>query len=445
MDDRIKLSDHFTYGRLIKFVYPPILMFIFLSIYGVVDGLFVSNFVGKVPFAALNLIMPVLIIISGFGYMLCTGGSAVIAKTLGEGKSDLAQKYFSMLVIVTFVLGLIFTILGQIFLKDLAILLGAEGEMLTECIKYGRICLCSMPFYMLQAFFQELFVTAEKPKLGFYLTILAGCINMALDALFILGFGWDLRGAALATAISETVGGLIPVIYFLRPNDSLLRIRKTMMYWRVLGKACTNGLSEFIGSISSSVVAIIFNIQLLKLAGENGVAAYGVIMYVCMIFIGIYIGFTMGVSPIISFNFGAKNHDELKNVFLRCEKLMIATGTGMLIIGFFFARPLASIFVGYDPELLELSVYGLRIYSFSFLLAGVNIFGSALFTALNNGLISGTISFLRTLLFECGAVIILPIFFGLNGIWFSIIVAELSALIITVIFIITNRKRYHYL
>ena len=442
---RIQLSDHFTYNRLLRFIYPSIMMFIFISIYGIVDGLFVSNFVGKTSFAALNLIMPLLMIIGALGFMLSTGGSAIIAKTLGEGKKDLAQKYFSMLVFVTFIGGMFFMILGQVFLRDVAILLGAKGNMLTECIKYGEICLCSMPFFMLQSLFQELFITAEKPKLGLMLTLLSGCTNMVLDALFIVGFEWGIQGAAAATALSETMGGIIPIIYFVRKNDSLLRIRKTRIYWHILGKACTNGCSEFIGSISSSSVTVFFNIQLLRLAGEDGVAAYGVLMYVSMIFIGIFFGYTMGVAPIISFNYGAQNHRELQNLFKKSEFLMITIGAAMTVTGLVFARPLAMIFVSYDQDLLNMAASALRIYSVSFLLSGFNIFGSSLFTALNNGVISAVISFMRTLVFECGSVLILPVFFGLKGVWCSVIVAELAALTITLIFIIRNRRRYHYI
>jgi len=442
--EKIKLSDHFTYGRLLKFVYSPILTMVFVSVYGIIDGLFVSNFVGKTEFAALNLIMPVLMIIGALGYMLSTGGSAIVAKTLGEGNDNLANKYFSMLVYVILIAGILFMLIAHVFLKDIAVFLGAEGEMLKYCIKYARITLCSMPFYMLQYFFQQLFITAEKPKLGFGVTLLSGCMNIIMDALFIAVFHWGLEGAALATALSEFIGGTLPLVYFFRKNDSLLRLVKTKIYWRALGKACANGSSEFVMNISSSVVTMLFNMQLLKFAGENGVAAYGVIMYVCFIFIAIFCGYAIGVAPIISYNYGAKTHDELKNVVWKSLKMMGILGCLMTIICSLFAKVLAGIFVGYDAELLALTVSGLRIYSFSFLFAGFNIFGSSLFTALNNGLISATISFLRTLVFECGSVLILPIFFGLTGVWSSIIVAEVVAITVTAIFFFAKRKTYHY-
>lgn len=442
---RIQLSDHFTYGRLFKFVYPSILMMVFVSIYGVVDGIFVSNFVGKTPFAALNLIMPVLMIIGSLGFMLSTGGSAVVAKTLGEGDRDKAQKYFSMLVYVTFAGGVFFMIVGQIFLRSISELLGAEGEMLEYCIRYGRIILCSIPFFMLQFLFQELFITAEKPNLGFYLTLAAGCANIVLDALFIVVFNWGIEGAAAATATSEFIGGIVPVIYFSRKNNSLLRLRRTRIYWRVLGKASVNGCSELMSHISSSIVTVLFNMQLLRLTGEDGVAAYGVIMYICFIFVAVFLGYSIGSAPVISFNYGSGNNDEMKNIFKKSIKIMGIFGAAMVVVCFFFAEPLSKIFVGYDVELLKLTVGGLRIYAFSFLMAGLNIFGSALFTALNNGVISAVISFLRTLVFECGSVLLLPVFFGITGVWCSIIVAEFTALTVTSFFIIKNRHRYKYM
>ena len=336
-------------------------------------------------------------------------------------------------------------IVGQIFLRSISELLGAEGEMLEYCVRYGRIILCSIPFFMLQFLFQELFITAEKPHLGFYLTLAAGCTNIVLDALFIAGFNWGIEGAAAATATSEFIGGIVPVIYFSRKNTSLLRLRRTRIYWRVLGKASVNGCSELMSNISSSIVTVLFNMQLLRLTGEDGIAAYGVIMYICFIFVAVFLGYSIGSAPVISFNYGSGNNDEMKNIFKKSIKFMGILGAAMVAVCFFFAEPLSKIFVGYDAGLLKLTMGGLRIYAFSFLMAGLNIFGSALFTALNNGVISAVISFLRTLVFECGSVLLLPIFFGVTGVWYSIIVAELVALMVTSFFIIKNRHRYKYM
>lgn len=442
---RIQLSDHFTYSKLIRFVLPSITMMIFTSIYSIVDGLFVSNFVGKTPFAAINLIFPLFMIIGAVGFMIGTGGSAIVAKTFGEGKAELANRYFSMLVYITIFAGVIFTILGQIFLVPVSEFLGAEGEMLENCVIYGRILLCGFVFFLLQITFESFLIAAEKPKLGLLVTVLAGLTNIILDVLFIVVFDWGLVGAAVATTISQVLAGSIPLIYFIRKNDSLLQLGKTEFYGKILGKTCVNGSSEMMSNISASIVTVLYNWQLLRLAGENGVAAYGVIMYVNFIFIAILFGYSMGSAPIVSFHYGAGNHGELQNLFRKSLKLMGGAGVVLAILSFALSRPLASIFVGYDPVLLEMTVHGYRIFLLSFLLCGFPIFGSAFFTALNNGLVSAAISFLRTLVFECAAVMILPIFFGLDGVWSSIIVAEFMSLVITVFFWLKLNKKYHYI
>ena len=441
---RIQLSEHFTYGKLVRFVLPPVIMLIFTSIYSVVDGLFVSNFVGKIPFAAINLIMPILMILGAFGFMIGTGGTAVVAKTLGEGKADLANKYFSMLVFSAIIGGVILILIGQILLRPVSILLGAEGEMLENCILYGSIILCALPFFLIQNVFQSFFIAAEKQKLGLAVIVIAGVTNMILDALFIVVFKWGLAGAAVATAISQVLGGIIPIVYFGRKNDSLLRLVKTKFYGNILGKTIINGSSEMMSNISASVVTTLYNLQLLRLAGEDGVAAYGVIMYVNFIFVAILFGYAIGSSPIVSFHYGAGNIMELQNLLKKSLVLVGGAGIVLTVSAYLAAEPMSRIFVGYDEELLQITVHGFRIYVFAFLLCGFSIFGSAFFTALNNGGISAVISFLRTLIFECAAVLILPIFLGLDGIWFSIIVAEVMALLVTAFFLVKKNSKYHY-
>ena len=444
---RIQLSDHFNYGKLLRFVFPSIMMMVFTSIYGVVDGLFVSNFVGKIPFAAINLMMPLFMILASIGFMIGTGGSAIVAKTIGEGDERRASRYFSMLVYATVIGGTVITVLGHIFLKQVAVLFGAEGEMLDCCIRYGRIVITAMPFYMLQNVFQSFFVTAEKPKLGLYVIVLAGVTNMVLDALFVAVIPWGLEGAAVATAISQTVGGLLPIIYFMRKNDSLLKLTSTRFYGKVMLKTCTNGSSELMSNISASIVTILFNYQLMKYAGDNGVAAYGVIMYVSFILAAIFIGYSIGVSPAISYNYGAANKAEMKNIFKRSTVLILCASAAMTVLSFVLAYPLSAIFVSYDKVLLDMTVKGFRIFSVSFLFCGINIFGSAFFTALNNGVISAIISFMRTFVFQCAGVMLLPILFsdGLDGVWLSIIVAEGLSFALTIALIIANKKKYGYM
>ena len=440
----VKLSDHFTYKKLFRFCLSPIIMMVFTSIYGVVDGLFVSNFVGKTSFAAINLVMPFIMVLGGIGFMIGAGGSALVAKTLGMGYKKDANRYFTMMIMLTAIVGITLSVVGIIFIRPIALLLGATDDMLQECVIYGRTALAFNTAFMLQNVFQTFLTTAEKPKLGLMATVAAGLTNMSLDALFIAGLKLGVAGAALATGISECIGGILPFIYFLRPNSSLLRLVKTKIELKILVRACVNGSSELMSNISGSLVSVVYNLQLLKYAGENGVATYGVLMYIQFIFIAIFIGYTIGTAPIIGYHFGASNYGELRNMLRKSLLLMTSAGVIMMFLAQVLASPLAHIFVGYDKELLDMTKYAFRIFSFSFILAGINIFTSSFFTALNNGGISAAISFLRTLVFQMLSVLILPLLFGLNGIWGANIAAEVFALILSVSFLLAKRKKYHY-
>lgn len=442
---KIQLSEHFTYNKLLRFVFPSIVMMIFTSIYSVVDGLFVSNFVGKTALASINLILPFLMGLSALGFMIGTGGSAIVAKTLGEGDPKRANSYFSMLVYVTAIGGIILALLGMLLVPSVASLLGAEGELLSNCILYGRINFISLPAFMLQNVFQSFFVTAEKPKLGLAVIITAGVTNMILDLLFVGILGFGLAGAAVATVCGEMIGGLFPVFYFFRKNSSLLRLGKTQFNGRILLQTCVNGSSELMTNLSSSIVNSLYNIQLMKFAGENGVAAYAAIMYVNFIFIAIFLGYSIGSAPIISYHYGAGNHGELKNLYKKSLQLVGSWGILLFILAQLLATPLAKLFVGYDSTLLAMTQTGFHIYSLVYIINGFNIFGSSFFTALSNGIVSAVISFLRTLVFQIGAVLILPIVFGgINGIWSSVTVAELLTLCITITFFVRQRRKYHY-
>lgn len=442
---KISLSDHFTLKKLLRFCFPPIIMMVFTSIYGVVDGLFVSNFVGKISFASVNLVMPFIMILGGISFMIGTGGSALVAKTIGEGDKEKANRYFTMMIIFTVICGIILSLLGIIFIRPIAYFLGATDAMIEDCVLYARVTLSFNTAFMLQNVFQTFLSTAEKPKLGLVTTVIAGITNMILDALFIGVLKLGVAGAALATGLSECMGGLIPLIYFLRPNSSLLKLTKTKLKGGVLLKACANGSSELMSNISGSLVSMLYNFQLMKFAGENGVAAYGVLMYVQFIFIAIFIGYTIGSSPIVGYNYGAKNYSELKNMLKKGMFLMCTAGLIMMLLAQILAGPLAKVFVGYDTELFEMTKHAFKLFSFSFILAGLNIFASSFFTALNNGGISAAISFMRTLVFQLLSVLILPMIFGLDGIWWAITVAEVFAFIISQIFLFAKRKKYHYM
>ena len=439
----IQLSDHFDYKRLLRYTFPSIIMLVFSSIYGVVDGFFVSNFAGKAPFAAVNFIMPLLMILGCVGFMFGTGGSALIAKTLGEGKAQKANELFTLIVWVSVLCGLVLAVGGLALLRPLATLMGAQGQLLEDSILYGRIILPALPFFILQYEFQCLFATAGKPKLGLGITVAAGVTNMALDALFVAVCSWGLVGAAAATALSQFVGGVIPLIYFGRKNSSLLRFVKSKFDGSALLKTCTNGASELMSNISMSIVSMLYNLQLMKYAGADGIAAYGVLMYVSMIFQAIFIGYAVGVAPVVGYHYGAQNHGELKSLLRQNLVLIGLFSVLMFAAGEALGRPLSLLFVGYDAGLLDMTIHAFAIFSFSFLFSGMTILGSSFFTALNDGLTSAMIAFLRTLVFQIAAVCILPIFWRLDGIWYSIILAEVLAVLVTVLFLLGKRKKYH--
>ena len=441
---RIQLSEHFTYSKLLRFTFPSIAMMIFTSIYSVVDGLFVSNFVGKTPFAALNLVYPVIMILGTLGFMVGTGGSAIVAKTMGEGKPELANQYFSLLVAASAVGGAVISLAGVLLARPISLALGAEGEMLEYCVLYARIILAANPFFILQNVFQSFFVSAERPKLGLLVMVGAGLTNIVLDALLVAVFRFGLAGAAAATAVSQAVGGLAPVVYFLRRNSSLLRLVRPRFDGRVLLRTCANGSSELMSNISGSLVNILYNFQLIRLAGEDGVAAYGAIMYVSFIFAAVFIGYSIGSAPVVSYHYGAGHGSELHNLLVKSLLLTAGAGVAMAAAGAAVSGPLARLFVGYDRELCLLTVRGFRLYALSYLLCGFSIFGSAFFTALNNGLASAAISFLRTLVFQCASVLLLPLLLGVDGIWLAISVAEALALAVTAVLLAANRRVYKY-
>lgn len=441
---KIQLSDHFTYSKLMRCTLPSIIMMVFTSIYGVVDGFFVSNFVGKTPFTAVNFIYPVLMILGCAGFMFGTGGGALIAKTMGEGRPEEANRTFSLIVYACAACGVMLGVLGAAFIRPIAAALGARGQLLEDSVAYARVILLAVPAFVLQFEFQCLFATAGKPTLGLAVTVAAGCTNMVLDALFVAAFRWGLEGAAAATALSQCVGGIAPLFYFARPNSSWLRLGRTRFDARALGKACANGSSELMSNISMSLVSMLYNAQLLRYAGEDGVAAYGVLMYVSLVFQAVFIGYSVGAAPVVGYHYGAQNHGELRNLRRRSMMVITVFAGAMFAAAWLLARPLSLLFVGYDPELLEMTARAFSIFSFSFLFSGFAIFGSSFFTSLNNGLVSAVISFLRTLVFQAAAVLVFPLVWEVDGVWLSIVAAEALSVAVTAAFLLALRKRYHY-
>lgn len=441
---QIALSEHFTYRKLLRFTLPSVAMMVFTSIYDIVDGFFVSNFVGATPFAALNLIFPFVMIIGAVGFMVGVGGTALVSKILGEGDKKKANEVFSWLIYLLIAAGTVLSIIGIIFMKQAALLLGADADMLPHCVTYGRILLIGMVPFMLQNVFQSFLVCAERPKFGLWITVATGVCNMVLDALFMAVFHWGIWSAAAATAFSQLIGGLVPLIYFFSPNKSLLRLVKPVPHMRAVAKACTNGASEFVTNISYSIITILYNFQLMKFAGESGVAAFGVLTYTGFIFVAVFLGYAIGSAPLFGFNHGAKNRSELHNLFGKSMRLIALAGVILTAVSIAVAYPVSLLYVGYDKSLFQMTVHGYIIYSFSFLPCGFNIFASSLFTALNNGLISAVISFSRTLVFQVLAIFLLPLLFGLDGVWFANVLAEFLALGVSIFFFMSQRQKYRY-
>ena len=445
MEKSIRLSDHFSYSKLLRFTLPSIVMMVFTSIYGVVDGLFVSNFVGKTAFASVNLVMPFVMILGGMGFMLGTGGTALVSKILGEGDPDSANRTFSMMVLFTLALGAVLSAAGIVFMRPVSRFLGATDAMMDDCVLYGRIVTGFTFAFMLQNVFQSFFIAAEKPKLGLKVTVAAGLTNMVLDALFIAVFKWGVAGAAIATGLSQCVGGVLPLVYFLRPNSSLLQLTKTKLELRPILQASGNGASELVSNVTASVVGMLYNFQLLRLAGQNGVAAFGVLMYVEFIFAAVFIGYAIGCAPIVSYHFGAGNRGELQNLLRKSILLMGVGGLAMVGVAQGLAGPMARLFVGYDDTLCQMTVHAFRIATLSFVLVGFNIFASSFFTALNDGVVSAIISFLRTFVFKLSAVLLLPLIWELDGIWWAEVAAEICAFGLGLAFLLGKRKKYGYM
>ena len=439
------MNRHFSMSALLKYTFPVICMMIFTSLYEVVDGFFVSNFVGKTALAAVNLAWPVVMILATIGLMTGTGGSALVAKTRGEGDDARANRYFSMLVIFTVILAVILAVVGQLALVPLIGAFGAEGALLDESIVYGRVLLLALPFYALQFAFQIFYSTAGKPNYGFYVIVAAGVTNVVLDWLFICLFGWGIAGAAIATALGQVVGGLVPLVYFIRAhNSSFLRLSWARLEWRPIGKSCLNGCSELVSNIAMSLTTMLYNFQLMRYIGEDGVAAFSVIGYTAMIFAAIFMGYALGSSPLMSYQYGAQNHREMRSILLKSLGFIAIGSVFMFLAAEWLAEPLSAIFVGYDPALLEFTAGAYRIYAVAFLIMGVPIYASALFTSLNNGVVSAIIAFLRTIVFECGAVIILPLIWGIDGIWVSVSVGEFAAAVLSIVFLVALRNKYGY-
>lgn len=439
------LGGHYGARRLFISSLPLIGMMVLISIYSIVDGLFVSNLVGTTAFAALNLIWPAIGLVGALGLMVGTGGAALVSKTLGEGDEPRANRYFSMFVEFILLLSVVLAVPLLVWMEPLAVAIGAEGEMVRQCAIYGRICAAGMPAFMMQMGIQPFFMVAGRPRMGTWISLVSGLLNIGLDALFIIVCGWGLAGAAAGSMLACCFGGFYPLWYFSsRFNRSSLAFKATGFEFGPLAKACSNGLSEFVGNISFNIVSMCYNWQLMRFYGENGVAAYSVILYLGFIFVAVYSGYNMTVTPLVGFNFGAGNKRELRSLLRHSLTLMLVLGVLLAGTAELLAGPAARLFVGYDSELTALTVHATRLYAPSFLITGLTLFVSAWFTGLNNGPVSALASFSRTFVFELSCVFLLPVLLGVNGIWLSAPAAEILSLFLGAALLLRFRSRYGY-
>lgn len=439
----INLKEHFDSRKIIKFTLPTIIMTLFTSIYGIVDGIFVSNIINSNAFASINLIMPFTLILGSIGFMFGTGGSALVSKILGENESKKAKEYFSVLIYSLIIIGVIISIISFIFMKPIATFLGAKDELLEMSMLYGKILMFSLPFLFLQNCFQSFMIVAERPKIGLVISLISGISNMILDYIFIYLFKFGIIGAGGATAISQFIGGIIPLVYFGRKNTTTLKLVKTKLLIKPIINTCYNGLSEMVSNISYSIVNILFNLQIMKYIGVNGIVAYGIINYVSFIFISVYLGFSTGAIPIISYHYGAKNKDEIKNLLKIGVRILFVVSIILTLIAEIFSKIFASIFVAYDTELLKLSTTAFRLFSVSYLISWFNLYVSSFFTALNDGRTSAVISFSRAFVGQIIMILVLPILFGINGLWLAATFSEIISLFISLIFLIKYKDKYN--
>ena len=433
----IELAGHYTHRRIVRSVLPSIGMVLVTSIYSIVDGFFVANFAGKPGFAAVNLTFPAIMMIGSLGLMIGTGGAALVAKIKGEGYPEKANRVFTMLVQFCLALGVVMGVALAIGAPAVARWLGADAPMMDECVTYIRLNMIGMPGFVLQCAFQSFYMAAERPQLGTLMSVVAGVTNVVLDAILVWALGLGVTGAAIATTAGCLVGGLFPLFYFSsRHNRGTLRIVPTRILWPYIGKACTNGLSEYVGSIAMNIVTMCYNLQLMRYLGEDGVSAYGVVMYIAFIFAAVFIGYNIGITPIIGYHYGADDLHEQRSLFYKSLSIIGVLGVLMTLSAELFAGPLARVFVGYDKALTALTIRAMRLYMLAFLINGINMFVSALFTGLNNGVVSAVASFTRTLVFEMACVWLLPVLLGIDGIWVAWPIAEVLALFLCAILIL---------
>lgn len=438
------IAQEFNLISLLRFVAPTVVMLVFMSLYQMVDAVFVSKFVGENALSALNIVYPFPSIVIAVSIMLATGGSAIIARNMGEGKEKEAKENFSFIVLVGAVIGVAIATAGILFIEPLIYMLGATPSLYDYCYEYLFILVLSVPLSVFQMLFQSFFVTAGKPHLGLTLTVLGGVSNIVLDYVFIVLCGFGVSGAALATSIGYSIPGLFGLIYFAVSRKGTLYFVKPVFRWGVLFKCCINGSSEMVNNLAVAVTTFLFNVLMLKYEGEAGVAAITIVLYAQFLMTSAFMGFSSGIAPVVSFNYGSGNVRQLKKIFKISVWVIAVVSAAVFVIAETCSDVVIMVFTPAGSEVFGLTKYGFAIFSFSFLCTGMNIFASALFTAFSNGKISAILSFLRTFVFLTACLLFLPLFWGVDGIWLAVPVAEVMALFVSVYYLVRFKKVYQY-
>lgn len=437
------LARDFDIKSLLKFALPTIIMMLLMGLYTIVDTIFVARFVGTDALSALNIVCPVINLIVGLGTMLATGGSAIVARKMGEGKSVRASQDFTLIIGAGALIGVVITVFGIVFIDSIIWSLGASRILFPYCREYLFFLLLFTPASVMQVLFQNLIVTAGRPGIGMALGISAGAANILFDYIFIVLLQMGILGAALGTGIGYLIPTVAGILFFTAGNGSLC-FRKPVMDISILTGSCANGFSEMVSQTASAVTTFFFNRIMMKLLGEDGVAAVTIMIYTQFLLTAFYIGFSMGAAPVISYNYGKQDNLRLKKVFSICMRFIILVSIVIFGLAVAFGTPLVSLFVKKGTSVYEIARKGFLIFPFGFLFCGLNIFTSATFTALSNGKLSAVLSFLRTFGLILVLLLILPEFMGVAGVWLAVPTAELITMPVALYFLYHNKDRYHY-
>ncbi len=439
------LAKKFSLASLLLFAAPNIIMMIVLSMYIIVDGMFVARFIGTTALSAINMFYPAICFEMALGIMIATGGSAIAAKKLGEGKQKEAQNNLSFLMVVEGSFGIVIAVVGNLFTAEIVSFLGASAAQAPLSITYAKIIFSFAPAFFLQTAFQTFFVTAGKPALGLIVTILGGVANILLDYIFMAPLRLGVTGAAIATGIGYCIPAMVGVIFFLKAKTNPFHFVRPRFDGKVLLQACANGSSEMVTNLSNAVTTFLFNFTLLQFYGEDGVASITIILYFQYLFTALYFGYSNGIAPIISYKYGNDDRKQLQALFKNSVLFLIISSIAANVLLHFTISKLLTIFTAENSPVYQITLHGFSIYSMAFMIMGLGIFSSAMFTAFSDGITSAIISFSRTFLFIVGAILLLPAILGERGVWLAVPIAEAFGFLISILYLIGKKQKFHYI